>query len=87
MTPKKPDPSEFRRELNALLKQLQAIVDTLSSRRAHLRGTVYILRRKCGKKPCSLSERREEGESEKRQAGMLLRWIKVLYLKLLARGF
>ena len=56
MKQKKPEGSELRRELNAVLKQLQAIVSTLSSRKPPLRGTFYIIRRKCGKKPCSLCE-------------------------------
>ena len=52
MKPKKSELSELRKEIHQLLTELQRLLSVLTSRKPMLRGTVYVLRRRCGKEGC-----------------------------------
>ena len=52
MKQNKSELSELRKEIHELLAELQRLLSVLSSRKPMLRGTVYVLRRRCGKERC-----------------------------------
>ena len=52
MKQNKSELSELRKEMHELLAELQRLLSVLSSRKPMLRGTVYVLRRRCGKERC-----------------------------------